>query len=149
MIAPRDKIESENIRKYNKIFKSLEAKISSVTASQQNVKKETAKNSETLASLESKILETFAQQIEEMKRLQPSPAKGSFIADGKIENRLREIEERIDEKSLQTVSLFDSAKEEIQHNKKNLEQFATLCSSLTESLKQLHKTVNDNEADWK
>ena len=148
VIAPRDKIERENIKKYNRIFKALENKISHLNVNCQSVKKETDKNTDCLSTLESKILDTFESQIKEMKLISSSPGKGP-TSDLKIEAKIKEIEERLNEKSIQTINLFDSAKEEIQHTKKNLEQLATLYSTLTDGVKKLHTSANESESEWK
>ena len=69
-----------------------------------------------------------------MKNLHESPGKdvNSIL---KLEDKTTEIEERITEKSLQTVSLFDSAKEEIEQNKTNIENLATMYSGVIEQFK--------------
>lgn len=148
VLSPRDKIERENIRKHNKLFKNMETKINNILHNQQSLKKDTDKNTDAISKLELKILTTFQQQIEEMKRIQGSPGK-SMSFDARMDSRIKELEDRMNEKSNQTITLFDSAREDIEHNKTNLENLATLYSNLTEGLKKLHKVVSGNEADWK
>ena len=116
VIAPRDKIERENIKKYNKIFRSLESKISNLNTNQHVIKKETEDNTELISKLESIIKNSVNDQFEEMKKINLTQGKSPSF-DSKFESKIKEIEERLNEKSLQTVSLFDSAKEEIQHTK--------------------------------
>ena len=116
VIAPRDKIERENIKKYNKIFRSLESKISNLNTNQHVIKKETEDNTELISKLESIIKNSVNDQFEEMKKINQTQGKSPSF-DSKFESKIKEIEERLNEKSLQTVSLFDSAKEEIQHTK--------------------------------
>ena len=150
VIAPRDKIERENIKKYNKVFKSLDSKINTVLNNQQNLKKEIDHNQMHLSSVEAKVLTTFQQQIEEMKSLrsEPSPQK-SLPLDSKFETRIQEIEQRVLEKANQTISMFDSSRENIEHNRTNLENLATLYSSLIDKHKKLHTAVAANEVECK
>jgi ABC-type transporter Mla subunit MlaD len=134
VITPRDKIERENVKKYNKVFKNLEGKINTLLQNQRALKTETDSNASSIINLESKVLSTFHDQLEEMKKFQSSPQKSPF-KENRYEDRLRDLEERITEKANQTISFFDSLREDTEHNKTNLDNLATLYSSLTENHK--------------
>lgn len=148
VLAPRDKIERENIKKYNKLFRSLESKINSLLNHQQKAKQQTETNTVAIQDLESKILATFERQIDEMKRINNSPSK-RLSSDERTEKKMKEIEQRIDEKSMQTITLFDSAREDIETNKSNLENLAKLYYSITDQVKKIHKLVGTNDAEYK
>ena len=66
-----------------------------------------------------------------------------------MKNKIKEIEQRIDEKSIQTITLFDSATEDIESNKSNIENLAKLYSNITEQVDKVHRIVGNNDNEYK
>ncbi|CAI2372006.1 unnamed protein product [Moneuplotes crassus] len=122
VLSPRDKIERNNIKKYNKLFRGVEAKINGINRNQQSLREIIQKHSQSITSLESNVLSTFHEQIEQMKKIQDSPSKITGT-DPMISQKMLDIEERISEKSNQTLAMFDTFKEEI-HTEASAQQKA-------------------------